>query len=359
MDNGQVMPVEKDGTAYVPVKAVVEAFGGTVTESTAVLGEKTLALDEGGLLPVSAFAEFGFFAKYYPDAPYAEGVIVISNEGFYTADAAAADAINPVTIHAVALLLSRVRETREYVSIELPKAFYELANPGPDKGISEKMLSQLANAGMNEDLYPIPEEAVKKEGVPAGKVTKLAMEDCKTYPGVAHDIWTYIPAQYDGVTPLNLVIFTDGQNFFEVNGVRGLSFDMPTVLDNMIHEGQIPPTAALFVATALMACASVAMMRMAGLYQFALRNQPKKDIQVVLMGGENDHTGTRWGNWPTVTRMVGDALDYSGYSYLYFITKGAHAMEWPARLLPKTLRCVWMGEDFHCDHVEIVSRNGL
>ena len=138
---------------------------------------------------------------------------------------------------------------------------------------------------------------------------------------------------------------------------------MPTVLDNMIHEGQIPPTAALFIApgtvgdgypvwgrlaaldnrsteldaaderyanflcdevipfalkdivladdprkraiwgvssggaasltacwhrsdqigTALMACSSVAIMRMAGLLQFALRNQPRKDIQVVLM----------------------------------------------------------------------------
>lgn len=450
MDNGGIVPVERDGTAYVPAKAVVEAFGGTVTEDAAILGEKILKLNtaakENGavLIPVSAFAEaFGFFAKYYPNAPYAEGIIVISNEGFYTADAAAADTINPVTIHAVALLLSRVRKTREYVSIELPKAFYDLADPGPDKGISEKMMQDFANAGMNLELYPIPEEATKKDGVPVGTVKKITMKDCKTYPGVAHDIWTYIPAQYDGATPLNLIIFTDGQVFFEVNGVRTIGFDMPTVLDNMIHKGQIPPTAALFVgtgavgdgypvwgrlaeamgmmdnrsteldaaderfanflfdevipsalggitlskdpkkraiwggssggaaslnvcwhrsgdiATALIACASVAMMRMAGLYQFALRNQPKKDIQVVLMGAENDHTGSRWGNWPTVTRMVGDALAYSEYTHIYLITKGAHNPEWAARLTPQLLQCVWMGTGFECDHVEIISRNGL
>lgn len=447
-DNGSVIPVEKEGTAYVPVKAVVEAFGGVVTADSAVLGDKTLqlkdALCENGaaMLPLSCFAEtFGFFTSYYTDAPYAEGVVVISNEFFYTAVSMGANTINPVTIHAVALLLARIRETREYISIELPKAFYDLADPGADKGVSEKFTRDVAHANINEDLYPIPAEAEKKEGVPAGKVTKIVMEDCRNYPGVSHDIWTYVPAQYDGVTPLNLIIFTDGQTFFKEAGGWPIKFEMTTVLDNMIHEGQIPPTAALFVApgtpgdgypvwgklgpgsednrsteldavderypnflfdevipmvfkdvvltedpkrraiwgvssggsaslnacwrrpgdvaTAIMGCASIAWMRFAGLYQFALRNQPKKDIQIVLMGGENDHTGTRWGNWPTVTQMVGESLEYSGYTHLYLMSKGGHSYEWTSRLTPKVLRTIWNGEDFSADYVQIRSRKGL
>ena len=110
---------------------------------------------------------FRLFAKYYPDAPYAEGVVVISSEHFYTDDAEAADAINPVTIHAVALLLARVRETRAYISVELPKAFYDLADPGPDKGKTEGFIREMAGVKVNLDLYPIPPEAEKKEGVPA------------------------------------------------------------------------------------------------------------------------------------------------------------------------------------------------
>lgn len=447
-DNGSVVPVEKDGVAYVPAKAVAEAFGGAVTGDTVTIGGRSLslrdALVENGaaLLPVSAFAQsFGFFARYYPDAPYAEGVIVLSNEFFYTAVPMGANTINPVTIHAVALLLARVRETREYISIELPKAFYELADPGQDKGVSEKFTRDVAHANINEDLYPIPAEAEKKDGVPVGAVTKIVMDNCRTYPGVSHNIWTYVPAQYDGKTPLNLIIFTDGDMFFRDGSQWPLKFEMPTVLDNMIHEGQIPPTAALFiapgtpgdgypvwgklgpgsednrsteldavderypnflfeevipsvfrdvaltsdpnkrviwgvssggsaslnavwrrtdqVATAIMACSSIAWMRMSGLYQFALRNQPRKDIRVVLMGGENDHTGTRWGNWPNVTQMVGDSLAYSGYKHLYLMSKGGHSYEWVARLTPKLLRCLWKGEEFSADYVEIRSRNGI
>lgn len=444
-DNSSVVPVVKDGTAYVPAKAVAEAFGGSVTGNTVTLGGQTLSLlqdapEENGavLVPASAFADaFGFFAKYYPDAPYAEGVVVISSEHFYTDDAEAADAINPVTIHAVALLLARVRETRAYISVELPKAFYDLADPGPDKGKTEGFIREMAGVKVNLDLYPIPPEAEKKEGVPAGTVTKMTLADCKIYPGVPHDLWTYVPAQYDGRTPLNLIIFTDGHAFFE--GAWKLQFDMPTVLDNMIHEGQIPPTAALFIApgtvgdgypvwgrlaaldnrsteldaaderyanflcdevipfalkdivladdprkraiwgvssggaasltacwhrsdqigTALMACSSVAIMRMAGLLQFALRNQLRKDIQVVLMAGEHDHTQTTWGNWPTVSQMVGESLAFNHYQHLYLVSKGGHSYEWPARITPQILRTVWMGQEFRCPNVEVRSRNGL
>lgn len=431
MDNGCVVPVDKEGVAWIPVAAAAAAFG---APAEAVAG----AVEENGVLmaPLSAVAEsLGLFGKYYPDAPYAEGVILLSNAATFTADAAEAEAINPVTTHAAAQLLARVRETRQYVSIELPKAIFDLANPGPDKGMTQRDMAVFASAGTNLDLFPIPAEAEEKEGVPAGKLTHFHMDDCKAYPGVQHDFWTFVPGDCDPAAPANLLVLTDGAAYISFNGKRGRTFDMCTVINNMVHEGQIPPTVILFTqsgnigdgfpiwggndhrsveydsvderfanfladeviplgfadqalnpdpkaratvgtssggpaalgaawnrvdtfGTVIVSCASFAMMRMAGLYQYAVRNQ-KKDIQVVLMGGENDHTTTPWGHWPTVTQMMADSLVHNEYKHLYAMTKGGHSGEWLARMLPEILRCVWAGKDFSYPDTKILSRNGL
>ena len=430
MDNGHVVPVDRDGVAYIPVKAVAEVFGVSGDELTDTIEENGVLL-----VPISSFAgSFGLFGKYYPDAPYAEGVVILSNEKAFTADPVAANAVNPVTVHAVALLLARVRETRKYISIELPQAIFDLVNPGVDKGMSQKDMGVFATGRINLDLFPIPVEAEKKD-IPEGRLTKYTLEDCKTYPGVKHDFWTYVPAGCDGSTPVNLLVATDGAAYIPINGKCGRDFDMCTVINNMVHEGQIPPTVVLFTqsgdigdgfpiwggndhrsteydsvderyanflveevfpvalkgitlnadpksraitgcssggpaslgaawhrsdvfGTVIVSCASFAMMRMAGLYQYAVRNQ-KKDIQVVLMGGEHDHTVTPWGHWPTVTQMMADSLEHNEYTYLYGMTKGGHGGEWLARMLPEILRCVWRGKAFAYDNVEIISRNGL
>lgn len=270
-DCGSVVPVEKEGVAYIPVKAVVEAFGGAVTEDAAVLGEKVLKLSdavvENGvvMVPLSAVAEaFDLFAEYYPDAPYAEGVIVISNEdlsekkgtakkinamGVSVAGDTEESGINPVTITAVAQLLTRVHERRAYVSVEVPKAIFDLANPGPDRGKSAGDLQALSPEYLmkNMDLYPVPDTFIAKDGVPKGTITKFHMDDSKVYPGVQHDLWTYVPAQYqkDGSTPANLILLTDAEYHMSANPFCS---DVPTMLDNLIHEGRIPVTVAVFLA---------------------------------------------------------------------------------------------------------------
>jgi len=45
------------------------------------------------------------------------------------------------------------------------------------------------------DSYPRP-------GVPQGKLTGLIEVASKIYPGVKANVWFYVPAQWDGVTPL-------------------------------------------------------------------------------------------------------------------------------------------------------------
>lgn len=453
MDDGHVVPVEKNGTAYVPVKAVVEAFGGTAAGDTAVLGEKTLslkdALTENGtvMLPVSAFADaFGLFARYYPDAPHAEGVIVISNEnlsskrgtaGTINALGVGGDAageggeINPVTIHAVAQLLTRVYERREYVSMEVPKAIFDLADPGTDKGQSPNDLVALSPEYLfkNMDLHPLPAEAVAKDGVPKGMLTKLHMDDCKVYPGTQHDVWTYIPAQYqkDGSTPAHLIVYTDAE--WHLSGEPGHT-DVPVILDNLIHEGRIPVTVAVFISpgdvgdgypawggndnrsveydsvderfsrfvteeimplaldgivlsdkardraivgyssggpaalgvawytdefgTVLTGGGSFAHMRLASLWQFALRNQEKKDLKVFVCSGEYEHPNCTWGNWPTVNRAIAQSLEYSGYDYIFAMGKSGHNMQWFDRMLPAMLDWAWNGKKFSCENIEVV-----
>ena len=452
-DNGNIVPVEKDGTVYVPFKAVIEAFGGNVTDDTAVLGKTEIKLNEAAeedgvlMAPLSVFEDaFGLFAKYYPNAPYAEGVVVISNEdlsekkgtagainalGVKEDSAGESDEINPVTIHAVAQLLARVNETREYISMEVPKAIFDLADPGTDKGRSPGDLLALSPEYLmkNMDLYPLPDEAVVKDGVPRGTITKFHLDDSAVYPGVQHDFWSYVPAQYekDGSTPANLIVFTDAE--WHMSGENGAT-DVPAILDNLIHEGRIPVTVAVFISpgavgdgypawggndnrsveydsvderfskfvvnevmplaldgivlsdqirnraivgyssggpaalgvawytdefgTVLTGGGSFAWMRMAGLWQFALRNQEKKDLKIFVCSGEYEHPNITWGSWPTVNRAIAESLEYSGYDYIFAMGKSGHNMMWFDYMLPDMLDWAWNGAEFSHDNVEVI-----
>ncbi len=89
-----------------------------------------------------------------------------------------------------------------------------------------------------EEKYPIPPESVRQEGVPAGVVTKGVFSESLIYPGTVRDYAIYVPAQYDAARGTALMIFQDGLGYLK---------DVPTVFDNMIHTGEIPPMIGLFV----------------------------------------------------------------------------------------------------------------
>ncbi len=80
-------------------------------------------------------------------------------------------------------------------------------------------------------------------GVPQGKVTPGVFAESKIYPGTRRDYSVYVPAQYDANKPACLMVFMDGGGYAKVDG----AFRVPVVFDNLIHQGAMPVTVAVFV----------------------------------------------------------------------------------------------------------------
>ena len=97
--------------------------------------------------------------------------------------------------------------------------------------------------GLNDVRYAHGPDSHRHPDVPTGQVTAWTWNTSSVYPGTTRTVWTYVPAQYDPTHPAALMIFNDGWWYLDPDGeVRGA-----TVLDNLIHRGDIPVTIALFV----------------------------------------------------------------------------------------------------------------
>lgn len=112
-------------------------------------------------------------------------------------------------------------------------------------------LGKLLTLGLSLFLYPFAAQAAEfqlgpdsqvTEGVPQGSVIKKTWQST-IYPGTERDYWVYIPAQYRSDQPSCLMVFNDGRSYVSLNG----SFRTPTVLDNLIHRGEMPVTIGLFI----------------------------------------------------------------------------------------------------------------
>lgn len=80
-------------------------------------------------------------------------------------------------------------------------------------------------------------------GVPSGTLTELEWNDSSAYPGTSRTFWVYAPAQYDAAEPASLMVFQDGVYSLDPQGdVRAT-----TVIDNLVHRGDLPVTVAVFV----------------------------------------------------------------------------------------------------------------
>lgn len=106
-------------------------------------------------------------------------------------------------------------------------------------------LSTLVPAGLlGADDYSLSRESLERAaGVPAGKVQEFEFNDSKVFPGTTRGCWLYIPAQYDGSKPAALMVFQDGHEYRSDKG----SQRVPVVFDNLIAQGEMPVTIALFI----------------------------------------------------------------------------------------------------------------
>ena len=92
-----------------------------------------------------------------------------------------------------------------------------------------------------DDYKPGP-DAMPKEGVPKGKVTKHEWTS-NVFPGTVREHFVYVPAQYDGSKPACVMVFQDGHAYVKENG----DFRTPVVFDNLIAAGEMPVTIGVFI----------------------------------------------------------------------------------------------------------------
>ena len=86
-------------------------------------------------------------------------------------------------------------------------------------------------------------DAIAQEKVPKGTVTKMPAWESKIFPGTIRDWAVYVPQQYKKDEPAALMIFQDGERLRDIEG----AWSIPTVFDNLIARGDMPPTIGIFI----------------------------------------------------------------------------------------------------------------
>lgn len=94
-----------------------------------------------------------------------------------------------------------------------------------------------------QESYPVHPDAQRVAGVPTGKVTSHQFSGSKVFPGTERDYFVYVPAQYKADQPAALMVFQDGKKYVGEQG----QWRVPTVFDNLIHQGAMPVTIALCI----------------------------------------------------------------------------------------------------------------
>lgn len=101
------------------------------------------------------------------------------------------------------------------------------------------MLLALTNVvAQQRDHYRVAFDpaTVRNEEVAAGEVLKRSFNTSEIYPMTSRDYWIYIPAAYDASKPACLFVCLDG-----------ITYNAPTVFDNLIATDQMPVTIGVFV----------------------------------------------------------------------------------------------------------------
>jgi enterochelin esterase family protein len=93
------------------------------------------------------------------------------------------------------------------------------------------------------DEWKLHRDATEKPEVPKGTVKQMPPWLSKVFPQTTRDWWIYVPAQYKPDRSAALMIFQDGGTYVSLKGM----WRVPTVFDNLIAEGAMPPTVAVFL----------------------------------------------------------------------------------------------------------------
>ena len=96
----------------------------------------------------------------------------------------------------------------------------------------------LAHAQQPEQ--PLPADSLPQPGVPKGQVLGPFEWRSEIFPGTVREYHLYVPQQYDAAKPTPVFVVNDGLRLAEN------SLHVPTVLDNLIHQGKVPVQIGIF-----------------------------------------------------------------------------------------------------------------
>ena len=86
------------------------------------------------------------------------------------------------------------------------------------------------------DFHAYGPDSYLQPGVPKGKLSEKMVHTSKIYAGMKSDYWVYTPAQYDPATPAALMVWNDGYQLVERDGVTRAQ----NVFDNLTYQKKIP-----------------------------------------------------------------------------------------------------------------------
>ncbi|HVV28742.1 MAG TPA: alpha/beta hydrolase-fold protein [Rhizomicrobium sp.] len=91
--------------------------------------------------------------------------------------------------------------------------------------------------------YPLTADSLPQPGIAHGRLEGPFEFHSNIIAGTVRRYWIYVPVHYDPKQPPNLLVFQDGQRATSPQG----QLHVPTVLDNLIAKGDIPPTLGIFI----------------------------------------------------------------------------------------------------------------
>jgi enterochelin esterase family protein len=100
-----------------------------------------------------------------------------------------------------------------------------------------------ASAQRKPGEYPLGPDSLPRAGVPKGKLEGPFEFKSQVLAGTVRRYWLFIPAQYTGTTPANVLVFQDGQRAINPTG----PLQVPQVLENLVASGDIPVTIGIFI----------------------------------------------------------------------------------------------------------------
>lgn len=100
-----------------------------------------------------------------------------------------------------------------------------------------------------QDNYELTADSRPQPGVPEGTLHGPFKWESKIFPGTVREYGIYVPAQYTDDKPACVLVVQDGIN-------RAKGWKLPTVMDNLIHRGEMPVTIGIFVSPGVVPAAN-------------------------------------------------------------------------------------------------------